>query len=809
MMVFVYFKFIWRNLVRNKFYAVLNITGLALGISASLLILEYISLEKSVNHLHSNLPNIYRIVSQNTKGETWGSTSPGWGKELKKQFPEVTAYCRIAEGVANGTITAKSKTPVPYREDRIAMVDGNFFQFFDFKVISGDATALNKIKTAFISETQAKKYFGTLDPIGQQINVSNQFGSEDYQIAGVFQDITEQSDIRMNILLSLETCNNPNFARENGWANLDNLQSSYLSIYLALRPQTNVSSFENKANTFGNSKKKFDDGITLRFQAMKDMHLGNAEQPELSSYASYKYIYMLSIIAVLIILIAWANYINLSTANAFKRANEVGVRKVVGASRQQLIFQFMGEAVFLNVLALVLAIVLTLILQPFFNQMVNRDLSIFAISYTRLWILGLLLLVSGSLLSGAYSAFVLSNFKPIETLKGKITKSFKGIFLRRALVVFQFGISIALIIATILIYSQLQFMQNKDLGFSRDQRLIINGPEVAKDSTYKSRVAAFSNFLGQQPFITAYCNAGSVPGGWFNFSTGGLLTAASAKGDELKVYQIVLAADKYDQVFDMKMAAGRAFVSADLLAWNDVNKIMLNEAAMRQLGFTDPHKLLQTPVKFFERDFEVIGVIKDYHHTGLQQTIQPIVYYPQNNTSRFVLKINTENVQAFIPKLEQAYKSYFAGNAFEYTFLDESFARAYITERQYSQIFTVSAIWAIIIACLGLLGLATYSVETRIKEIGVRKVLGASVSSIVTLISKDFMRLVLIAFIIASPIAWYFMRNWLQDFPYRISISWTVFLAAGVLAFLIAIITIGSRSIKAAIMNPVKSLRTE
>ncbi len=809
-MINFYLKSIWRHLAKHKFYVGLNVVGLALGISAFLFLLEYISFEKSVNQFHANLPSMYRLINENKEGLTWAQVAPGWAVEAKKRFPEIKSYCRFEEGVSKGVVKVNSKGAEVYRETNIGYAEGNFFEFFSFPLKSGDVKALEKPNVVFISESTAKKYFGQANPIGQSLELSNQFGSLIYTVEGVYKDITEQSDIFFDMIFSLQTLSNPANLNDNGWAALNNFESQYINTYFTLNEQVNISTLESKLAKLYDELKKDKDGVKFRLQAFSNVHLGKSLDDTYQTFANLKYVYMLGFIAGLIILIAWFNYINLSTANAFKRANEVGVRKVIGATRWSLIIQFIGESIALNLMGLLLSIILILVLQTRFNDLVGKQLSLETLGFSSIWAIGLALLFLGSILSGAYSAFVLSKFKPVDTLKGKINKSFKGILLRQSLVVAQFTISIVLMIVTILIYSQIKYMRNKDLGFSASQLVVIRGAEVGKDSTYKVRKSAFVNQIAQQGFVQDYCLSNSIPGEWYNFSTSGFTQPSSKLGDELKTYNFSIVGDRFFNAYKIKFAAGRNFTNSECnVKWNDNSKIIINETAMKALRFETAEAAIRKNIQWDERALEIIGVVKDYHHTSLQRSIEPIIYYPQEGGVYITLKLSHENMQDKMAKLSSIYKSHFAGNPFEYFFVDENYQKAYISEQQYGNIFATATVWAIFIACLGLFGLVTYTVETRVKEIGVRKVLGANVSSIVALLSKDFIKLVGIAILIASPLAWYFMKGWLQDFPYRISISWHIFFLAALLALVIAFVTIGFRAIVAARSNPIKSLRTE
>jgi putative ABC transport system permease protein len=470
----------------------------------------------------------------------------------------------------------------------------------------------------------------------------------------------------------------------------------------------------------------------------------------------------------------------------------------------------MAEALLVNMAGFVLALVLVSVLQPYFNEVVGQPLSLRNLINTPFGISGLLLLFAGALLSGAGTAWRLSGYNPVETLKGKLNHSGRGIALRKVLVVVQFTISIALIMATVLMYQQLQYMQNKNLGVTTEQVLVLRGPEVNRDSTYATRRTAFMNQLQQQAVVKDYCLSGSIPGNWYNFTTEGFTQPGSKSGDELKAYSFAIIDDRYLNTYQIPLAAGRNFTQAETeVEWNDNSRILINETAMRTLGFNSVEQALQTPVQWDERQLQVIGVVKDYHHSGLQRAIDPILFYPQVNNAFISLRLQTNNIGQSIRQLEKMYKASFPGNPFEYFFADDNFNQQYKAEMQYSRLFTMAAIWAIVIACLGLFGLTTFSVQQRTREVGIRKVLGASAFTITRLIASDFLKLIGIAAIVAFPVTWYLMHRWLQDFAYRISISPWVFAVAAMGVIVLALLTIGAKAVRAAMANPVDSIRTE
>jgi putative ABC transport system permease protein len=804
-----YIKIAFRNLVRNKVYSSVNIAGLAMGITAFLLILEYVSFEKSVNRFHKNLPEMYRLINLDVKGNTWTQVEPGWAEKAKQNFSEIRAYCRFAEDVAKGIVKREGTNTETFRETSIGYADGNFFDFFSFPVVKGNKTSLDQPKVVFINTKAAQKYFGSEDPIGKVLTLSNQFGTLSYAVEGVYES-PENSDINLDMVFSLKTLANPANLNGNDWAAVDNLESQYINTFFLLNKGADLKLLEKKLSDYRSQQKADKDGVQFRLQAAANMHLAENFSDTYQTSGNIRYVYILGAIAFLILLIAWFNYVNLSTANALKRAGEVGVRKVIGATPGNLIGQFLGESALMNLISFVFAVLLVYMLQPFFNQLIGKDLSLKILGSSSVWAIGLGVFLLGMLVSGTYTAYALSNFNPVKILKGKLAKTSRGALLRKSLVVSQFSISIALMLVTIVIYSQLKYMQHQNLGVKTSQLLVLRGPEVGQDSTYKVRKAAFWNDISQQSFVKDYCLSGSVPGNFYNFSTSGFTQPKSRAGDELKTYPFVIVGDRYLDVYDIKLKAGRNFTPEETkVSWNENSKVILNEKAIQQLGFVSAEEALQTKIKWDERYLEIIGVVKDYHHTGLQKAIDPIIFYPQNSSQYITINLTTDNMQDKIAKLESIYKSYFSDNPFDYFFVDENFNKQYVSEKQYSQIFTAASVWAVFIACLGLFGLATFTVENRNKEIGIRKVLGASVVSIVGLLSKDFLLLIVLAILIASPLSYYFMQQWLSDFAYRIEISWWIFAVAGGLSFFIAVLTILFQGIKAALINPVKSLKSE
>ena len=811
-----YLKIALRNLLRNKVYSFINIIGLALGIISFLFILEYISFEKNTNQFHANLPNLYRVLFENPKSakrETWESTTSGLAPRFKAQFPEIQNYCRILQqgssaGIISVSDNGNGQVTQLFREKEVGYAETSFFEMFTFPLLQGEKNCLKETNSMAISESKAQKYFKNTNPIGKTLTMNNQFGKTLYTIKAVYKDFPQTSDLKYDMLFSLETLKNPANLNGNGWVEIDGLYNQFITAFYQLKAGTNVKQLAQKMNV---EKKKLNpESIEiLHLQPLAQMHLAVSMNDYLTTYGNVTFVYLMAAIAMLILIIAWFNYVNLSTAGALKRAKEVGIRKVIGANKNQLIGQFLGESLLLNLASFTIAILLVISLQPFFNNLIEKPLSIDILYQNSFWFYGVLLLLIGTLASGTYTAFVLSSFKPVQTLKGVFAKSASGILLRKFLVVFQFSISIVLMAGTLILYQQLKFMQNKKLGMDVEQIVVLKAPEIGGDSLFRLNNPAFLNQLKAMPFVKQVSNTGSVPGNYYSWNAAGITGLNPQKDDDKKGYNILMTDENYLNTFNIQLLAGQNFTTEICeVPFNEINKVLINEKAAISLGFTDPKTAIGQKIKW-RTEREVIGVVKDYHHLGLQKSIDPIVFLPRHNLNYFAIRLNTNEVQSHIATLENLYKKTFIGNPFEYFFADENYNKQYKSEIQYGTIFTVASSLAIFIACLGLFGLAMFSVEQKTKEIGIRKILGASVTNITTLLSKDFLKLVGIAFIIAVPLAWFGMNKWLQDFAYRIEIQWWIFALAGFLAMSIALLTIGYQAVKIALTNPVKSLRTE
>jgi putative ABC transport system permease protein len=816
-----YFKTAWRNLTKNKTFSLINIAGLSIGMAACLLILQYVSFQLSFDQFNKNAPDIYRVVNdryQNGKLAQHGTiTYSAIGKAMQDDFPEVINHARV-EPFSQEIITYGNKK---LGDLQLLAVDNSFLSMFSYPIIAGDkVNPLQHPNSVVLTETLARKIFDVKGNdfeslIGKTIMISRD--ALPYKVTGIMKDVPENSHLSFDLLTSYNTLYNGGNA---GWPQADyDFKDSDFWHYIQLKHGTNYKALGAKFDAF--SQKHFQgnkvSGSIEKFslQPLSKAHLYSDFEYEIGNTASATVVWGLLIIAVLIIVLAWINYINLSTAKSMERAKEVGVRKVAGASKQQLIKQFLTESFIINFIALSIAFLIVTLVQPGFNNLVQHQLSL---SY--LFEKGLngynvstsliVLIIAGIFISGFYPAFVLSSFKPILVLKGKYTTSGKGIFLRKVLVVGQFAITIMLIIGSFVVYKQMSFINQQNLGMNLSQILVVKPPILTGwDSTFISRENSFKNELMQLPHIQGASVIGRTPGVEMARAFDVHRTEVNTN-DKLSMRNASVDAD-FINVFDIKLLAGRNFTNTDYNPdWQKLHNIILNEYAVKQLGFKSDNDAIGKTISLFERNWDVVGVINDFHQKSLRYPVEPTILIPSYGTDNPIcIKTDTKNLASTINAIKAKYATFFPGNYFDYYFLDEKFNEQYKNDMLFGNIFSIFASFAIFIACLGLLGLSLFATAQRTKEIGVRKVLGASVSNIILLLSKDFIRLVIIAFIIASPVAWFIMHNWLQDFAYRISISWWIFFAAGLLAVIIALTTISFQAIKAAIANPVKSLRTE
>ena len=815
-----YLKIAWRNLVNNKADSLINIVGLSVGMAACLLILEFVSFELSYDRFNKNAPDIYRVTNdrfQNGKLVQHGTiTYSAVGPAMKADFPEILNNTRVEPMGSLILIDGDKKMEV---KETMA-VDNEFLSIFSYPLLAGDAkTALKDPNTIILSETLARKIYSIPNNdysslLGKTLKITRD--SLPYKITGICKDVPANSHLQFDLLGSYITL----YTQKYPWkeAEYDFTDSDFWH-YLQLKPGTNYKLLEAKFAAFsqrhfqGNKVSGSDEKFLL--QPLLKTHLYSDYEYEIGKTGSSMAVWGMLIIASLIIIIAWVNYINLTTARSMNRAKEVGIRKVAGATRSQLIRQFLTESFLMNLIALVVAGIIVYLVQNGFNQLVERELSLsylFSDAVTGLHIKALVVsgLILGILVSGFYPAFVLSSFKPILVLKGKYSQTGKGIFLRRLLVTTQFAATVALIIGSFVVYRQIRFVNTQSLGMNLSGVLIVKPPVLSSfDSSFISHETTFKSELGQIPGVMMASSSGRVAGDELGRAFN---VHRTDKNTDTKITIRNMGIDfNFLNLYDIPLVKGRNFVQTDYNPdFNKLSNIIISEAAVKTLGFSSNDEALGKNLVVWNKTWNVIGVIRDFHQKSLHYAIEPVVMMPFCGTDHPIsVKLNAKDLASTVQAIKAKYNAFFPGNLFDYYFLDNRFQALYKNDLLFGKVFALFAGFAICIACLGLLGLSLFTTAQRTKEIGVRKVLGASSSSIVFLLSKDFVRLIIISFLIASPLAWYVMNSWLDGFAYRIPISWWIFPGAGLLAVCIALGTVSFQTMRAAAMNPAKSLRSE
>lgn len=804
-----YLKIAFRTLLKRKGYSLLNILGLTLGMTCCLLIFHYVSYEQSYD---SNIPdgeNVYRVTMTNFQhGEItdrWATTFPAVGPILKKEYPSVKDFCRLYH--SNFLLANESGNKI-FHENKGYFADNSFINIFNTKLILGNPEeALKGPDKIIISEELAKKYFGNEPAIGKKLQVKN-IPFNPFEVTGVFKSHPKNSHLVIDYLVSFNTFSTwyskwgEGFNTETGFEVID------FYTYLKLQPGTDKSKFDASLVNFTDKYLEPDrvtkDYTEFKLTPLEDIHLYSNIQQEAEVNGNGERVTFLFLIAIFIICIAWINYINLTTARSVERAKEVGIKKVLGALRVNLIKQFAIENFLLNSISVILSILFFFSLLKKFDEFTGRDAFTGISLSSKYWLTFILLFIAGTLLSGIYPALVLSGFSPIKVLKGVFKNSSSGINLRRGLIITQFSVSVILIAGTIIAFKQLEFMRKKDLGVNIEQTLVLRGAVSTKREVYKDIYASFKNDILSQPFIKNITASNHVMAQEIFEGTGALRLDNKQKEAP---YMSILRGD-YDFIssYGLKIIAGRSF-SKDFTS--DNKSIILNESALKPLAFSSPGEALNKKIILMDT-FNVIGVMADYHQEGLQKPIVPIsVLLSPGVRNYYSLKINSTDLSKTIDNVHKIWNTHFAGEPFDYFFLDESFNGQYKADVLFGKVFGLFAFLAIFISCSGLLGLSSYNVLQRTKEIGIRKVFGASTKTIVFLLSKDFVKLILISLIISLPLGWYLMNSWLQDYAYRISISWWVFIVAGISAVIIALLTISYQAIRAASTSPIKSLRTE
>lgn len=803
-----YFKIAWRNLWKNKTFSAINIFGLSVGIAAFLLIINYLRFEYSYDDEHVNKDRIFRIpmviTEKDGKEQTFAFTFPAVAPALKKDFPEVSEVVRFRR---QGGIVKQGDQKI-IEQGTVYYADASLFNIFSFRFVKGTAlTAFKELNDAVITEKTAKKYFGNTDPIGKPLHYRN----EDYIVKAVLEDVPANSHIRFNILLNYEKY----IQLTDGDANTSWGWSDFYT-YLLLKPGADVKTLEAKLGGFaqrylGDNMKQRDYTVAFNLQPLKDIHLRSKYDYEMAGNGNLSYLKYLGIAALFILFIAWINYVNLSTARSLDRSKEVGIRKVVGAGKFQLIRQFLGESLFLNIIAAVIGFLIFRLTLSSFSTLVQKDINSLLAYDWKFWTFVTVLFLSGTLLAAFYPAFVLSSFQPIYSIKTSHGASgLRGgrSILRKSLVVLQFVAAVVLITGAIGFYRQLHFMQTRDLGVNIKQTLVVQQSGNA-DSTGIPAFNAFINDMTSNPSVQSVTASTSVPGAEVSSSSDYTLKN-SLSGKRCRNLGID---NKFIDAYGLSIVAGRNITNdRPPVDTNVVVNILVNETAAKTFGFSKPADMLGKEMNDgFGFRYTVVGIVKDYHQESLQNSFDPIVFYPEEerNFGNFSLKLSTTNLPALMDFVKLKWNARFPESPFRFFFLDEQFNAQYANDQLFSTVLWLFTGIAIIIACLGLVGLSIFTISKRNKEISIRKVLGATLFQITRLITVDYLKLVLLASVFALPVAYMLVSNWLNDYAFHISIGLWFFILPIVMIVFIALITVLYQSLRAAIANPVKSLRTE
>ncbi len=804
-----YIKAIFRSFWNRKVFSGLNLLGLTLGITAFLFILQYVSYHYSFNQFHEKLPAIHRLLlGDSEQSNEW--VPPMLAPTAMETSPHIRAYARYMDQM-DGLVqiqTDSDEQLKSFKEEAIWYADASLFDIFTHPFIKGGKP--DQAYMVALSARTASRYFGDEDPVGQQLLLNNQFGAHQYTVSGVYEDIPLTSDYQFNLVFSLNNFKNITSLNGSGWAHLEHWGFSAYKSFVQLASEQDVSQVEASLQVLTEKMPNYL-GSEIKLQPLAEVHLGEGLNGAIPSFVNVQFLYLLLTIALLIIGIAWINYVNLSTAVGITRAKEVSVRKVVGAGKSQLSIQFLGEAMAMNGLALVASLGLIDLMQPYFNELLGVQLSLgLLFGAFQLSALGLALLLVGITLSGGYVAYFLARRNPIEMLKGKFLQTAKGQWVRKGLMVFQFLVSISLIVFTVLVFQQLNYLRDADLGFDSEQLLMFNGPEgLDRDQIGSSR--AFRQELGKLSFVEDYCNSGAVPGQNYSLYAPGYTRMNPAPGDEEKSYALMLVDDRFFETYDIPLKTGRLF-DGNMLAedWYGIQHAVLNERAVEELGFESTEAAIgQYITRQGAEPVQVIGVIENYHHESLHSPFSPTVFLPHFNDHIFTIKLQTDNLEEKLNALSDLYQQFFPGNPFDYQFVDEQFDQQYDADDRFGSLFGLASILAIFIACLGLFGLSLFTVEQRSKEIGIRRVLGASAQQILALLNKDYVKLLMLALGLAVPFAYFGAERWLQDFAYQTPIQWWLFPLAGGLTLVLAFTIVSINALQKTWANPVDTLRDE
>lgn len=798
-----FIKIAYRNLIRRKIYSIINITGLAVGMACCLLITYYVQHELSIDRYHTNFDRIYRVTHSfrnSQEGEKLPPPTPEqfqvWGcapvgPALATDFPAIDKVVQFSSPIdlllQNG--------PVRIQQNNLLFMDSTAFEVFSWKMLAGNPhTALDAPNSIVLTKSIAEKYFGKENAVGKNLKVNN---NDLFVVTGVMEDVPSNSHFNFSGLISMTTFRKWRAEIFDWWGYVD------FYTYFTLKPNANIASLNAEIPNFL-KRHNTDKNYVIKFEPLKDAYLHSVATRQPGATGSLTNIYIFALIAFFILVIACINFMNLSTARSMERAKEVGVRKVLGALHSGLVRQFLSESVLIALVAASIAVLIAHFTLPLIGELSGKDFSAVHLFSWQMLVWVIIFTVITGLFAGIYPAWFLSRFKTMLVLKGVFYSTGKGIALRKMLVIFQFTLSMGLIAGTGIIFSQLNHLRSHDLGFKKDQMMVI---DFGSDNTIQNKIETVKRALADHPSVSSVAASRAVPGEFLpNAYTEIQSPDGQMKNNSPLIYEI-----DFDFIpnFQIPLVAGRVY-SREFPA-DSAKSMIINEAAARLYGYNDPADAVGKNFSQWGREGTIIGVVKDFNFRSLHLPVEPLTLrygYPWS-LGRISLLLKSENIQTTISDLKKIWDREAPQRPFLYSFLDESFTKQYEADSHFGKIFSLFSFLAIVIACLGLFGLATFTAEQRTKEIGIRKVLGSSVAGIVTLISKDFIRLVVIAIVIAIPVTWWAMNQWLNDFAYRVKIGPGIFLIASVIAIFIALATISWQSLKAALANPVHSLRNE
>ena len=802
----IFLKIAARYLLKNKLYSFINIGGLAIGVASFILIMLYVNYERSYDKFEGS-DSVYRVYMEYTEG---GVFAPGdaqtfnlSGPTLKKEFPEVIEQVRLSQ---MGKITFQYNNTI-LEEENGFVADDSYFDIFKYPLLTGEANeVLKEPYSVVLTQSLSDKIFRNEDPVGKTLSVFYARTEAQFKVTGILMDIPRNTHMNTNFLISFNSINT--WAAYEGMQDLNWMANDFFT-YLKLDSKTDIELLQEKIikQDFLNDKDK-----RHNIEPLEDIHLYSNKPYEAEVNGSVNRIKFLMAISLVILLLSWLNYVNLATAKSLERAKEIGVRKVAGAQKPQLILQSLSESLLLNVLALVFAIFIVVLILPLFRQYIGQELLFGITSLKSLWPI-LAVVILGAIVSGIYPAFILINYTPSQALKGNIQNSMKGFFVRKGLITIQFLATIVLLVGTIVVSKQIKYLKEQPIGVNLNQVLALEGDIVGDESkTLGNGFRSLEAELKKLSFVEDFTTASSYPGeGYNSLSSSNYIEYPDGRIDKNTVHHTFVAGKDYFELMSMEFLAGQPFIGNDNL---ESTEIVVNKKFVQTMGLTNPEDAVGKRVKFWGAERKIMGVLDDYHHFGLKNAIAPMIIRQGYVFDKQLVKlnVNANSISGFenaITQIQAVWKSVFPESTFNYTFLDKKFQSQYMEETKFGTAFQIFTTLAILIASLGLFGLTAYTVVQRKKEIGIRKVNGATIAQILALLNKDFVKWVGIAFIAAVPISWYAMNKWLESFAYKTTMNWWIFALAGIMALLIALLSVSWQSFGAAVANPVDALRDE